>query len=129
MSQVFPRGSFLCLNSLWKGQRKMAGAFASATVSVRLAAELILSSLMTVSYLIARGMAPSVCRIIAMKFCYAGQYASPCCLHRLRGFCLYGRAAQVSQFGNAYDSQGRLCINSLHGHCLACYSFYFFSEK
>lgn len=54
----------------------MAGVLASATVSHRLAAELILSSLMTVSYLIAREMAPSVCRIIATKFCYAGQHAS-----------------------------------------------------
>lgn len=54
----------------------MAGVFASATVSDRLAAELILSSLMTVSYLIAREMAPSTCRIIATQFCYVGQNAS-----------------------------------------------------
>lgn len=36
----------------------MADVFASATVSARLAAELILSSLMTISYLIAREGAP-----------------------------------------------------------------------
>lgn len=58
MPSVFPQGSLLCSNSLRKRLRKMAGVFASATVSSRLAAELILSSLMTISYLIAREGAP-----------------------------------------------------------------------
>lgn len=54
----------------------MAGMFASATVSDRLTAELILSSLMTVRYFIAREMVLSICRIITTKFRCAGQHAS-----------------------------------------------------
>lgn len=58
MPSVFPQSSFLCSNSLWKRLRKMAGVFTLATVSTRLAAELILSSVMTIRYLIAREGAP-----------------------------------------------------------------------
>ena len=87
---------------------------------------------MTVSYLIAREMAPSVCRIIATKFRYTGQHASllqAACEGWSVSACLYGRDAQVSLFGNAYLSQGRLCIDSLHVHCLVCYCFCFFLWK
>lgn len=73
MSWVFLRGPFLCSKSLWNRQRKMAGALASATVRDELAAELILFSLMTGSYLIAREMAPSACRAVATQCHYAGQ--------------------------------------------------------
>lgn len=83
---------------------------------------------MTVSYLIAREMAPSTCRIIATQFCYAGQHASLLKADR-KGWSvsagLYGQAAQVSLFGNSYLSQGRLCIHRLCVHCLACYCFGF----
>lgn len=54
----------------------MAGVFTLATVSTRLAAELILSSLMTIRYLIAREGAPLSAGITVRKFCYAGKHAA-----------------------------------------------------